>query len=77
MQNENRLNIKCNSIHIIGIREEEREKGVENISEEIIAENFPTLGKDPGGTESPQQNQPKEVQPRYTVIEKAKIVIEY
>ena len=38
-------NIKC--IHIIGIIErEERKKGPEKIFEEIIAENFPSRGKE-------------------------------
>ena len=40
-------NIKCSNIHIIGVSEgEEREKGAENIFEEVIAENFPNLGKE-------------------------------
>ena len=64
MQNENRLrelsdSIKHNNIHIIGILEEEREKGAENLFGETIAENFVNLGKrtnsDPGGTEILQQ----------------------
>ena len=43
-----------------------REKGAEILFEEIIPETIPNLGKetknpDPGGTESPQQNQPKVV----------------
>ena len=52
MQNENRLreltnSIKYNNIRIIGIPdEEERERGEENLFEEIIAENFPNLGKE-------------------------------
>ena len=38
--------IKRNNIRIIGIpEEEEREKGAEGILEQIIAENFPNLGK--------------------------------
>ena len=37
--------IKWNNIRIIGIPEEEREKGAEGILEQIIAENFPNLGK--------------------------------
>ena len=41
--------IKWNNIHIIGIPEEqEREKGAEGVLEEIIAENFPDLGKEKG-----------------------------
>ena len=40
-------NIKHNNIHIIGVPEgEEREKGPEKISEEIIVENFPNMGKE-------------------------------
>ena len=40
-------NIKHINIHIIGVPEgEEREKGPEKILEEIIAENFPNLGKE-------------------------------
>ena len=40
-------NIKHNNIHIIGVPEgEEREKGPENTFEEIIVENFPSMGKE-------------------------------
>ena len=40
-------NIKCTNIHIIGDPEgEESEKGPEKIFEEIIAENFPNMGKE-------------------------------
>ena len=40
-------NIKPTNIHIIGVREgEEREKAPEKIFEEIIAENFPNMGKE-------------------------------
>ena len=39
--------LKRNNIRIIGVPEdEEREKGVEGLCEQIIAENFPNLGKD-------------------------------
>ena len=38
---------KQNSIHIIEVpEEEEREKGIESVVEEVIAENFPNLGKE-------------------------------
>ena len=41
-------NIKCTNIYIIGVPEgEEREKGTEKIFEEIIAKNFPNMGKEP------------------------------
>ena len=40
-------NIKCTNIRIIGApEEEEKKKGTEKIFEEIIAENFPNMGKE-------------------------------
>ena len=39
-------NIKHTSIHIIGVPGEEIEKGPEKIFIEIIAKNFPSMGKD-------------------------------
>ena len=40
--------IKCINIRVIGVPEgEEREKGTENIFQEIIAKNFPNMGKEP------------------------------
>ena len=39
-------NIKCTSIRIIGVKEEEKKKGTEKILEEIIVENFPNMGKE-------------------------------
>ena len=52
--------LKRNNIRIIGVPEEEdREIGVEWLCEQIIAENFPNLGKDryqnPGSTEDPHK----------------------
>ena len=51
MQHENRLrelsdSIKHIHICIIGAPEEEREKGAENLFEEIITENFSNPGKE-------------------------------
>uniref|UniRef100_A0A5G2R3F5 L1 transposable element RRM domain-containing protein n=1 Tax=Sus scrofa TaxID=9823 RepID=A0A5G2R3F5_PIG len=41
-------NVKHANIYIIGVPEgEEREKGTENIVQEIIAKNFPNMGKEP------------------------------
>ena len=38
---------KCTNIHIIGVPEgEEREKFLEKIYKEVIAENFPNMWKD-------------------------------
>ena len=36
-------NMKRNNIHIIGIREEEEEQGIENLFEKVMMENFPNL----------------------------------
>ena len=38
--------LKHNNICLIGVPEEEREKGAKGLSEEIKAENFPNLGKE-------------------------------
>ena len=58
-------NTKRKNIRIIGVREgEEREKGPEKISEEIIVENFPNMGKEIATqvqeAQSPTQDKPKE-----------------
>ena len=56
-------NIKQANLHIIGIPEEEKEKGIENIFEEIIAENFPNLKEKDiktGSIESPKQVETKQ-----------------
>ena len=38
----NLCDIKCTNICIIGVQEEETEKGPKKIFKELIAENFPT-----------------------------------
>ena len=38
-------NVRHTNIRIIGIPEEEKKKGSEKISEKIIVENFPNMGK--------------------------------
>ena len=56
-------NIKC--IHIIGIIErEERKKGPEKIFEEIIAENFPSRGKEIVNEVQEAQRVPGRINPR-------------
>ena len=41
-------NVKCTNIRVIGVPEgEEREKGTEKTFQEIIAESFPNMGKEP------------------------------
>ena len=53
LKNENSLrnlqdNIKRTNIHIIGALEEERNKGVKNLLDDIVAENFPNMKKTSG-----------------------------
>ena len=55
--------IKCTNIRIIGIPEEEKEKGYEKMFEEIVVENFPNMEKEivkSRGAKSPIQDKPKE-----------------
>ena len=71
-------NIKWNNIHIIGVPEEEREKGPEKIFEEIIVENFPKMGKETAtqaqeAQRVPYRINPRRNTPRHTVIKWAKI----
>ena len=58
-------NMKHNNICIVGIPEgEEEEQGIENLFEKVMMENFPNLMREkvtnPGNTESPKQEEPKE-----------------
>ena len=58
-------NIKCNNICIIMVPEgEERDKGSEKIFEEIIAENFPNMGKDIVNQVQEPQTVPGRINPR-------------
>ena len=72
-------NIKCTNIGIIGIPEgEEREKGPEKISEEIIVENFPNMGKEIAtqvqeAQRVPGRRNPRRNMLRYVVIKLKKI----
>ena len=82
MQHENRLrrlseSIKCNKISALGIPQEEREKGAENLFQEIIAENFPDLGKETDFQIQEVQRTPTKINksrptPRHIVINFAK-----
>ena len=72
-------NFKHNNIRIIGVSEgEEREKGPEKISEEIILENFPNMGKEIAtqvqeAQRVPYRINPRRNMPRHIVIKVAKI----
>ena len=72
-------NITPTNIHIIGVSEEEkREKGPEKIFEEVIAENFPNLGKETAKSRKhrvPGRINPRRNTPRHVVIELTKIKV--
>lgn len=60
-------------IHGTGVLEgEEIEKGIENLFEEIITENFPNLKKErdlgPGNREIPKKMNPRSYIPRHMII---------
>ena len=58
-------NVKHTNICIIGVPEgEERERGTEKIFEEIIAENFPHMGKEPLTQIQEAQQVPYKINPR-------------
>ena len=73
------VNIKCINIGIIGApKGEEREKGPEKISEDIIAEDFPNMRKKiisqvQGAQRAPGRINPKRNTPRHIVIKLPKI----
>ena len=72
-------NIKCTNIRIIGVPEEEKKKkGTEKISEEIIVENFPNMGKEivnqvQEAQKVPYRINPRRNTPRYILIKLSKI----
>ena len=69
-------NIKCTNIRIIGISEEEKKKGCENIFEEIIVEIFPNMEKEIVSevqeAQSPKQEKPKKKHGRHILIKLTK-----
>ena len=77
-RNENRLadlreNIKCTNIHIIGVPEGEKREGVlGKLSEDIIGENFPNMGKEVVNHVLEAQS-PSRINPRPMVIKLTKI----
>ena len=61
------------NLRIIGIPEgEEKEKGIENIFEEIMAENFPNL-KDTDIKIQEAQRAPNRSTPRHIIIKMARV----
>ena len=67
-------NIKCTNIRIIGVPEgDKREKGTENLFEEIMAENFPNLAQETDiqvqeAQRVPNKMNPKRPTPRHIII---------
>ena len=62
-------NVKHTNIRIIGVPEgEEREKGTEKIFQEIIAENFPNMGKEPLTQIQEAQRVPYKINPRRNTL---------
>ena len=57
-------NVKCPNIRIIGVPEEDKKKGHEKILEEIIAENFPQMGKEIVTQVQETQRVPNRINPR-------------
>ena len=58
-------NVKRSNIRIIGVPEgQEREKGTEKIFQEIIAEKFPHMGKEPLTQIQEAQQVPYKINPR-------------
>ena len=57
-------NIKCANVCIIGVPEEEREKGPEKIFEEIIAKSFRNMGKEIVNQVQEAQRVPERINPR-------------
>ena len=61
-------NIKCTNIRIIGVpQEEEKKKGTEKTFEEIIAVNFPNMGKEIVNQLQEAQRVPYRINPRRNV----------
>ena len=69
-KNEERLRnpqdiFKCSNIRIIGVPEgEEEEQKIENLFEQIMKENFPSLAKEIGFQEVQEAQSPKEAEPK-------------
>ena len=70
-------NIKWANLRIIGIPGEEKEKGIENIFEEMIVENFPNLQdtdiKIQEAQRAPNKLNPNRPTPRHIIIKMAKV----
>ena len=71
-------NVKRINIHITGVPEGEREKETEKIFQEVIAKNFPNMGKKPltqiqEAQRVPYKINPRRNTPRHMLIQLTKI----
>ena len=71
-------NIKQVNLHIMGILDrEEKEKGIENVFEEIMSENFPNIKetdiKIQEAQRAPNKLNPNRTTPRHVIIKMAKV----
>ena len=71
-------NVKCPNIQIIGVPGEDNKKGHEKISEEIIVENFPKMGKEIATQVQETQRAPNRINrrqntPKHVLIKLTKI----
>ena len=70
-------NVKHNNVHIIGVPEgEEREKGPDKIFEEMIAKNFPNMGKEIAIQVQEVQRVPYRINPRRNMLKHSVIKLE-
>ena len=66
---ENSGTMKCTNIRTIGVPAgEEREKGTENIFQEIMAKNFPNMGKEPLPQIQEARQVPRKINPRRNTL---------
>ena len=83
-KNEERLRnlqdiLKCSNIRITGVPEEEEEQKIENLFEQIMKENFPSLAKEINFQEVqetqriPKNFNPRTHTPRHIIIKLPKI----
>ena len=68
--------MKCNNIYIIGIPEEEEERGIENLSEKVMMENIPNLMREKvtkiqESQRVPIKRNPNRPPPRHNIIKTA------
>ena len=57
-------NVKRSNIRIIGVTEEDKKKGYEKLLKEIIAKNFPKMGKEIATQVQETQRVPNRINPR-------------